>query len=177
MNNYRAQIDRAIYEATGDVVMNGSTDHAAVIIERIFANATNSVRILSRRLDPRVFGTNEVLEQARVFTADPDRKISILVEELTVEKLAQNPLVQTLRPYILSGDAKVGLVSEARRKTLPFNFTLLDKLGYRYESDKNKAVAHASFGGSAADTTASMCGLFGTIWAESTDVSEQLLQS
>lgn len=162
-DEYRFHIDRLIREKNGEVVLNGSHSHATIIIERMFANAENDVSILSRRFDPRIYGTPELVEQAELFLAQPDRTAHIVLEEMDEAALADHPFFARLAKFIEKGNLSLRKVPDRYADLIKINFAVMDDNGYRFEKDKRQAIASAAFGvGGMANN---LRNLFDDIWA------------
>src|ERR1700733_5890670 len=80
MPAYRDTVIRLIKERTGEALMNGSIDDAAIITQECLSNATNTVRILSNKLNPDCYARESVRNAATCFLADPDHRLHILIE-------------------------------------------------------------------------------------------------
>jgi hypothetical protein len=145
--DYRNHIDRVIREMSGETVLNGSHAHATILIERMFANASQSIEVLTRKFDPRIFGTSEVIEQAELFLGDKDRRAKILLEEVDEELLEVHPFSEKLKKYREQGNLEIKVLPPSYAETVDFNFAIMDDTGYRFERDKSKPVAVAAFGG------------------------------
>ena len=88
LHRYRKQIDDLITGRSElPYMLNGSENHAAIIVERMFANANTHMRILTRRLDPAIYADDEVLLQAQSFASNPDSSTRILVEDISDDSL------------------------------------------------------------------------------------------
>lgn len=168
---YRTQIDRLIREESGEVVLNGSHAHAAIILERMFSNASQCMEIITRRFDPRIFGTAETIEQAELFLGVPNRACRILVEEINDDALATHPFWEANRRFAESGNLEIRRIPDAFHKVINFNYAVMDDRGFRFEEDKTEAVAFARFGKDAHDFTVKLKSIFAKIWGLSIPVS------
>ena len=166
IDTYRQQIDRLIWEKTGEIVLNGSHDHAAVIIERMLANAKADVAIMARRFDRRIYGTPETIKQANLYLEDPERRLEILVEEGDAATLSAHPFVVANAAALAAGNLKIGRITEPAAEIVDVNFSVMDDDGYRVETDGDKAIATAAFGATA--FTAQLRTVFDTLWRLST---------
>jgi hypothetical protein len=146
LEDYRGHIDRVIREMTGETVLNGSHSHATILIERMFANAEHSMDILTRKFDPRVFGTSEAIEQAELFLGDSDRKARVLLEEVDESHLSSHPFIQKLRGFWGPGNLEIKVLPTHLAQGINVNFAVMDDSGYRFERDKSRPVAVAAFG-------------------------------
>ena len=66
---YRQHVRSLAQRHDGGVVFNESIEHASTVIESLFANANHGVDILTGVLNPRVYGREEVITEARLFLA------------------------------------------------------------------------------------------------------------
>jgi hypothetical protein len=171
-DDYRSHIDRLIREMTGETVLNGSSAHASIIIERMFANATASVAILSRGFDPRIYGSYEAIEQAELLLGDPNRSISILLENVEAETISSHPFVARLGAYLDRGNLSIRKLPTHLADAVGINFAIMDETGYRIERDKTQAVAVASFGD--VNFTTALRKFYSRLWERSELVSVKL---
>lgn len=63
--DYVRRVNELARICDGTPFYNASLGHAAVIVERMMADACKSVSILSRSLEPRVYGRSRVLQIGR----------------------------------------------------------------------------------------------------------------
>lgn len=166
---YREHIDQMIREMSGELVLNGSHHHATIILERMLANARQRVSVLASRLDERIFGVPETIEQAERFVAQPSHELRILVEPSVVPRLATHPFFARMQGAIDVGSLQIRSLSEIA-SNLPVNFTLMDDDGYRFESDKEQAIATAAFQRN--DFVGRLNELFGSMWGPPSKVVE-----
>lgn len=168
IDDYRGHIDRLIRERSEETVLNGSHAHASVIVERMFANANECVNILSRSFDPRIYGANETVEQARLMLGDSQRTINILVEEFDSHSIANHPFFFKMQ-RVNGRNLKVRRIPHEIRKAVAINFATLDDYGYRLEEDKSEAVAVANFGDR--NFVSSLRSFFDRLWEVSQPVA------
>jgi len=150
----------------GRPVYNRSLEHAAVIIEEMFALAKNEVKLFTGELNASAYGLPPVLSRAEKFLADRNGKVRILIEkQVADEDLRKNPFIQRM-----SGSANL----EVRRLRTDeydpeFHMMLADDHSYRFEPDKTEHEAVATFGDD--ETTDHLAQLFETLW-KAGDVAE-----
>lgn len=124
-------------------MLNGSHDHAAIIIERMFARAQSAVRILTRRFDPRVYCEPATLRSANLMLGDRSRTIKILVEDIQSTAPNKNDYFDK---FPKRGNIEIREIPKGLREAISVNFALMDELGYRFEKDQTGATAVVSFG-------------------------------
>lgn len=168
--SYRNQIDRAIRDMDGEAILNGSHAHASIIIERMFAHAHECVVILTRKFDPRIYGTAETVEQAQLFLGQSDRKCQVLIEELDQTGLRTHPFIAQLSAQFGVGNLEIRQLPEHLAEIVNVNFSVMDKAGFRFEEDKKEAVAVAAFGKGTEKFVSSLRGLFERLWSYSNPV-------
>ena len=163
IQTYRTLIARIANERQGEIVFNGSADHAAVIVENLFAIAQSDVRILTGDLAAKVYGEPRVVDRARQFLGHTGHKLCILVEDLTATP--NHPLIDGL-----SGEAGFELrhLKSGWSEKIPFHFSTADADCYRFEKEKNSQSAIAAFGDK--DTAAHLNSIFDSLILESQKV-------
>ena len=174
VSNYRRKIDRAISERTGEIILNGSHAHAAIIIERMFASAKKKMRILSLDFDPRIFGVEETVEQAQLFLGLSDRNAQILIEDKTKIIPRSHPFLNTL---LKNSNLQFKLLRGDLREIVDLNFALMDDCGLRYEGDESgSSSAFARFQESDPLVTR-LSKLFDNLWNFSQEITFQELEA
>jgi hypothetical protein len=154
---YRARVEAARLNRSGETIYNSSHRHAAVLIEQLFIAAEREVKIICRGLCPRSFGNPLVLEAAERFLAQDGVKLRIIAEELQYDAAGANPFFDRFRDHA-NAEIIIGMVHT------PFDFFVADGKAWRYEADASKSVARASFN----DPT------FGALLDEAFDIVTQL---
>ena len=138
---------RRIYDLAricgGTPIFNASLGHAAVVIERIMANACTSVSILSGSLDPRVYGRSRVLKETMQFLNREHCELRIILEGKHPEALKHNAFLERFKDH-----ARVSLrfMPEREQARYNFHFVVADGESYRIEADKSKVSAVVAFG-------------------------------
>jgi hypothetical protein len=155
MSEYKDTVVRLIRERTGEPLLNGTIDDAAVITQEAFNHATKDVRILSNRLNADCYARESVRNAARTFLATPDHKLRILIEsslwdESNKFEWEKHPFIADLKEHLhghdgTSGRLEVRLVPKSWAQRYKFNFLILDDYGYRYEADRDSSAAVAKF--------------------------------
>lgn len=142
MEAYRDRVEKLARQRKGEPIYNGSYDHAAIIVENMFAHARDRMSILSGGLNARVYGPKEVIEQAKLFLADPRHKLQILVEDPKV-LTTEHPF---LEKFWDNENVEVRVVPSGLKSLYDFHFLVMDGDSYRFESDKTSPSAVAAFG-------------------------------
>jgi hypothetical protein len=145
MKEYRKFVeDVANGSRAGEVILNRSPDHAAVVIEFLFRKAESYVHILTRRMSEEVYSKQGILDAAVEFLgAHPAATISILAEE---------PINRSLHPFFVAVDrifkerVRLRFVAPAKVHTYNFNFAVADGRSYRFEESRDSREAVIQFG-------------------------------
>lgn len=169
LEDYRGHIDRVIREMSGETVLNGSHSHATILIERMFANAEKSMDILTRKFDPRIFGTSEAIEQAELFLGDKERHSRVLLEEVDETNLSNHPFISKLKDFLKSGNLEIRVLPKHFADSVNINFAVMDDRGYRFERDKSRPVAVAAFG--EAEFPKRLKEFFDSMWTQSEPIA------
>lgn len=144
---YKDRVFALAAKRDGEAVYNGSPDHAAIIVERIFASAERHVRLLTGDLEVKVYGDPAVVQAARRFLSKPEHKLDILVESDAFG--TSHPLVDGMGKL---GNLEVRRVPDDLSERVPYHFMTGDTDCFRFERDKNSHTAVAAFGDAAAAT-------------------------
>ena len=157
--NYREEVKEAISAMDGRPVYNRSLEHAAVIIEEMFALAKKEVKLFTGELNANAYGLPPVRSSAAKFMADRNGKVRILIEnQIAVEDLRKNPFIQHM-PESASLEVRRLRTDEYDPE---FHMMLADDRSYRFEPNKKEHAAVATFGDE--ETTGHLGKLFETLW-------------
>lgn len=160
--NYLDRVDDAAHRRDGQPFFNESLGYTAVIVERVIADAYRSVSILSRSLEPRVYGRNRTLDTTKRFLDEDPRSMRILLENADPKAHAENPFLNKFKNHL---KFELRHVPEDLQKKYEFNFLVADGESYRFEPDKSKPEAIVAFGDTeGADNLES---IFNRIWEQS----------
>lgn len=135
--------------ATGKdrVINNGSSDHAAYLIEKFFSSAEDEVLIFTGELFPYAFGKDSVIEKAITFLKKTGRRIRVIFEfqDVTPDSIKKNPLISSImNAKEIAGTLEV---YDGRSFNGKVNhFAVMDKKAYRYELEHQNSIAIANFG-------------------------------
>jgi hypothetical protein len=142
---YREYVKQvATAEDAQEIIFNRSIQHAAVIIEFMFAKAQRSIEILTGELLPAVYGTPEVIEIALKFLSGADANISVVSEHPIDTKT--HPLFVAARKFGLIPKMHLWLAPRAVRDTYPYHFILADGRHFRFEKSRDSHEALVQYG-------------------------------
>jgi hypothetical protein len=159
MSSYRKHVRDLAELRDGTPVFNGSTEHASVIAECMFAKANNCVRILNGKMNARVYASEGVREQISLFLADDSHKLQILIEDFSENNLTDHPFFDGFLDH--QNVVVRGLLPELAAD-IKFHFLVMDDDSYRFERNKEKHEAVAAFG--EAKGARNLIGVFEELW-------------
>ncbi|MBC5764144.1 hypothetical protein [Ramlibacter albus] len=146
MDAYRALVRRLAEKRDPEIISNSSIDHATVLVAEMLRRGQGEAHIFSGALNPALYSTPEVIGAMTSFLTAADSCVKIIVQEK--EKAIPNWEIflsrMTVEPEMLDRiDIRVGndfVVSQ------PFHFTTVGSDFFRFEPDREKHEAFASFG-------------------------------
>jgi hypothetical protein len=141
IQHYRKLVERLAFECKGESVYNGSADHAAVIVENLFATADCHIRLLTGDLDAKVYGAEPVVRRAKQFLGHSDHRLDILVEDVTFNH--SHPLIEEI---IDDENVSIFQVPPSLQDQVNFHCMITDAKSFRFEGEKGSHVAVAGFG-------------------------------
>ena len=159
--DYVRLVNEAARERDGKVFVNGSLGHAIIIVEHMIAGASQSVSILSRNLDARVYGRDRVLSNTEEFLSEQSHEMRILLEERDQAGFDSNPFLSKFENW---PNVELRFVPPAVQKRYDFHFLIADRESYRFEPDKSKPAAIVGFGETKG--AVHLQGLFDRIWGQ-----------
>ena len=158
-SDYVSRIYELARVCGGTPILNASLGHAAVVIERIMANACTSVSILSGSLDPRVYGRSRVLRETMQFLDREHCQMRIILEGKHPDVLRQNAFLERFKDH---AGVSVRFMPEREQARYSFHFVVADGESYRIEVDKSRSSAVVAFGH--LEGALNLERVFGTLW-------------
>ena len=143
----------------GTPIYNASLGHAAVIVERMMADACKSVSILSRSLEPRVYGRSRVLRETMRFLDRRHCEMRIILEGKYPDVLQDNDFLKRFTDH---ASVSLRFMPEREQRRYKFHFLVADGESYRIEADKSKSSAVVAFGHR--DGALNLERIFETLW-------------
>ena len=140
LSDYTRRLERALKQKKPYGVYNRDMSHAKVIVSVAFRHAKKEIRLLSHKLDLELYADSIFLWFGSRPSAsyDSEGRLTILVETDVPE---DHPLRVLARQY--KDTVELHRVPDHIVKTYEFNFMLIDNIGYRFESDREKCEAFA----------------------------------
>lgn len=141
---YRQKVKAFARECSGEPIFNAAVEHASIVIETIFSVAEKSVSVLSGTLNPRVYGRDEVITEARLFLVSSYRNaLRIILESDSPLDRQRHPLLRACAEF---DNVQLRLAPPEVQELYDFHFVVANNDCYRFESDKRRPVATTKFG-------------------------------
>lgn len=157
--DYVRRVDELARLCDGTPFFNASLGHAAVIVERMMADACKSVSILSGSLEPRVYGESRVLRKSMRFLSNPHCKMRIILEGNYPDVLRDNAFLERFEHH---ERVSLKFMPERIQSRYKFHFLVADGESYRIEADKSKSSAIVAFGHK--EGALNLERVFGNLW-------------
>ncbi len=134
LNTYRSGV-RTLFEIkSSKLISNGMPEHAAILFEEFFKNATKCVRIFSRKLDKTVFDSETLVKAAKA-AIGKGINIDVLIQENKADESGFSKLLE---------EKKIP-IKNVKQELSDFesNFIVMDDYAFRFEPDRTKFKATA----------------------------------
>lgn len=128
----------------GEAFSVATPDHGRIVVARLFAVASRSVRILGGSLDSRVYASPEVLTSARQFLTGRDVELKILLDVDQVDARRSHPFLQMVESF--QAKVSVGILAVGAAELVDIHFIVADGLSYKLKSPKKVVSSIAAFG-------------------------------
>ena len=135
LNGYARELDRALKKGEEFANYNKDLVHATIVICTAFRHAKKQIRLLSHELDPALYAGPWFMDEIRGFLGRKGT-VDVLVESNVRHT---HPLLQLAKEN--PDQISVKRVPESLAKEYPFNFMVVDKIGYRLEQDREEPAA------------------------------------
>lgn len=130
-------------------IPNGRPEHASILMQAMFENATSTVRIFTRDLNEKIYGSAEMLKAVRSFIDRPNSCLKILFQNnQSLSLVEQHPLLKEITNITSSGqhgtiEIKNAVGSYANNAAN--HFAVMDNDAFRYETNHDGCKAVANF--------------------------------
>ncbi len=141
MDERKDVIFRQISQHNGKQVPVASRDHTIALIESMFNNAHEIIRIYTTELSPKVYANSKILEAARSFLFYNAHRLEIITEKLNKDTVQRHPFILSFPPEY---NIKIYKVSPGISRNIPYHFALMDNECFRFEGDKMKFASVAA---------------------------------
>ena len=90
---YREMVKEHAWKRSGAPIFNGSMEHASVVVETLFSTAQEQVSILTGSLNPRIYGRERVVAEAKLYLAvSHTNRLRIMLESDSEIDRQRHPL-------------------------------------------------------------------------------------
>ncbi len=136
---YRRRLVHAREVGSPRIIYNGSSHHAALLIEQLFLAAADRVKIVCTSLSTQSYGNTATMKAAEQFLSNADAKLDIFTDGVE--------MVGGVNPFVQAFAGRDGVSVKKFKVPVDFDFMVVDGLAYRYEPDALDHAATASFNG------------------------------
>ncbi len=166
MDEYSLLVRTLALRRDGHPLYNESIDHASIVVENLFRSARKSIDVLSGDMNPRVFGRNEVIEEANLFLiSNPEHKIRVILEK-------DLPNARKIHPFFKKfgnlPNVELHIAPAELQARYNFHFIVVDEDCYRFENDRTLPAAVVAFGDQ--DGATHLGSLYDKLWSKSAQV-------
>ena len=142
LNGYARELDRALKRTEEFANFNKDIQHASIVVCTAFRHAKAKIRLLSHELDPVLYASPWFETEVKAFL-DRGGKLEILLESKVSEQ--DHPLMKMAAHEPDKIDVRQVSDEFQRRTQYPFNFMVVDDIGYRFEHDRTEPAAVFAF--------------------------------
>ena len=139
LNGYARELDKALKKGAKFANYNKDIQHATIVICTAFHHAKDRVRLLSHELDSVLYAGSWFKREVKGFL-ERGGKLEILLES---EVYQDHPLMEMAARQPKKIDVR--RVSNELQAQYPFNFMVVDNIGYRFEHDRAEPAAVFAF--------------------------------
>lgn len=169
MDLYRDMVKDHARKRSGASILNASNEHASVVVEALFATAQEQVSILTGSLNPRVYGRDPVVMEARLYLAvSQENRLRVILESDSQIDRARHPLLIACSDFT---NVELRVAPPEVQERYDFHFLVADEDCYRLKSDKALPFARAQFGD--VEGAQNLNRLFDILWQDSDPVETQ----
>ena len=137
---YQSRIDQKARGNSSDLISNGTTEHAKILITTIFGKATRKIEIFTGFLNPEVYDDQRLIDSALRFLKKENTKMDVIVQE-DDHTLISNALVNATKEKENFTIKEAG-VKDKKEKC---HFIVADGKSFRYEPDREKSTGIGCF--------------------------------
>ena len=145
---YRELVRELAESRSSKMVNNSSIEHAAVLFSEMFRRNSGHAAIFSGSLNRALYSRAEILDAIGIFLSDSSSSLHVVVQEASdgVDNFA---FLQS-QIHKKWGDEAAGRlegrVADSDAADVGFHFATVGESAFRFESDRTKHEAFASFG-------------------------------
>ena len=150
VDEYRQTIERFAAERINQNISNGLPQHAKILLETMFKNASAEMRIYTGDLNADIYGDVTVVDAIKTFLLKPYAKLVILLQNQQPTDWAEkHPLIKALSLIRGShGSVEIRFASGNYSTDEANHFAVMDNDAFRYEHNHENCEAVANFNNS-----------------------------
>lgn len=163
---YRDMVKDHAWKRSGEPIFNASMEHGSVVVETLFSAAQEQVSILTGSLNPRMYGRERVVTEAKLYLAVSHKnRLRIMLESDSEIDRQRHPLFSACADF---PNIDLRVVPPENQERYDFHFLVADADCYRLQSDRNCPLATARFGD--VEGARNLNRLFDILWEDSDPV-------
>lgn len=168
-DEYRDRVNTIAWNRSGNSIYNGTLSQAVAVVEALLTNARKDLMILTRDLNTRIFGRDDIVMHAKLFLAsDAGNRLRIMMEVDKPQNRRLHPLLQGLAEY---EGFSLRHVPDDLQSSYGFHFVAADDDCYNFGRDKSKPFAIATFGDK--ESASGLTKFFDEAWDRCTELTTQ----
>lgn len=125
---------------------NGHWKHATILLKEFFFTGEDHIYILSGELYTNAFDDNETIQNARTFMGKGGKLHIAFTDTVRHADMLKRPFVEALMAEVSSNQKGTFLLRDASSiAPSQKHFMVVDKRGFRFETDHKQRIATANF--------------------------------
>jgi hypothetical protein len=144
LDRFQAVLRRESRLKTGEPIPSSTPAQASLVLETFFASANSAIRVVTGRLNARVYGRDHVIIEAKKFLADRSRSLEIIfLSEMRPRIVDVHPLLSSLKH---NDNIHLFQAPPGSENNLSFHFAIMDDDSYRFKKDAGSHGSITAFG-------------------------------
>lgn len=167
---YVALVRRLAEKRDPEIISNSSIEHAAVLIAEMFRRGSGSAQIFSGSLNPALYAREDIVTCIGSFLSSDDASLRILLQDPAEGAANAKIFLENVKERL--GDTALSRVeikqADDFAKDQSYHFATVGKSAFRFEGDRTKHEAFASFGRE--EHVTKINGIFESFWKNAKDM-------
>ena len=168
---YVALVRRLADTRDPEIISNSSIEHAAVLIGEMFRSGAGQAQIFSGSLNPALYAREDIITCMGSFLANTNSSLRILLQEESEGKGNAKIFLDQVKERL--GESALSRIeikqADEFAKAQTYHFATVGQSSFRFEGDRTKHEAFASFGQSA--HVNKINGVFDSFWKNAIDIN------
>lgn len=149
-----------------EIISNSSIEHASVLIGEMFQRGSGEAQIFTGSLNPALYAREEIVSAIGTYLSNSASQLRILIQDATEGESNASIFKEKVKDSL--GESVLSRIEVKTAgsfgKDQPYHFTTVGDTAFRFEPDRNKHEAFASFG--RPDTVKKINKVFESFWKE-----------